>query len=292
MTTRRFNSADSSAAAAIVALARSREDDGIDPFPPSIEVEVLADAGARGKGNECHPRVAADGSTVVGYGIVDYSPDMIRAQLLGPIVHPDHRGKGHGKRLLYDLLDQARTARQKTVRACVAARNAAGRRLLEGAGFKSVEKHLCLRMAKPEIIPTFEVEGVTLRRMEYEDADEAHAYLRRNVPRTARQTRSLLKSDDYAVVLAFHGKEAVGVVEVEMRYGDPARVEFLEGNSDLLQRGLGNALFAAAVRIAFSNAACQHLEFLVPGGDQSRVDAHRSAGFRERGEFACYELKL
>ncbi|MFQ5578518.1 MAG: GNAT family N-acetyltransferase, partial [Anaerolineae bacterium] len=61
---------------------------------------MLVDMGARGKGQPCHPRVAVEGEGIVGYGALDFSPAMRQAQLVGPVVHPEHRRRGHGRALL------------------------------------------------------------------------------------------------------------------------------------------------------------------------------------------------
>jgi len=122
MNTRPITSQDTAPVAELVQRVRGRPNDLVDPFPPATENELLADMGARGKGPG-RPRVAlgADGE-VVGWGAVDFSPAMKRALLVGPVVHPAQRTKGHGRNLMQVLLQNARDAHQKHVRVAVGVR--------------------------------------------------------------------------------------------------------------------------------------------------------------------------
>jgi len=293
MSTRRIHAEDAAAAAELVRLARGRPSDLIDPFPPCVETEVLVDMGARGKADPTHARVAVSGIAVAGYGALDYSPEMRRAQLVGPVVHPDERRKGLGGALLDDLIDQARVARQRYVRAAVGARNEAGRALLKRAGFRRKETHTCLRLARPASVPAIAAEGVDIRRVDPEDDHDAYfEFTRKLVPRQPKQTRSLLKSDAYVVVLAFKNDRPVGCVEVDLRHGAAASVENLDAPPSLLHRGLGNALLAEAMAAAFERDDVESVDLLVSGTDRARLDGLRDAGFQVRHELVGYELRV
>ena len=129
MKTRPITSQDTAPVADLVQLVRERPNDLVDPFPPATEIEILADMGARGRGPG-RPRVALERGEVVGWGAVDFSPAMKRAALVGPVVHPAHRTKGHGRNLIQALVQNARDAHQKHVRVCLGAHNGAGQALL------------------------------------------------------------------------------------------------------------------------------------------------------------------
>ena len=62
MVTSAIHSEHAASAAALVQLIRSRPNDLIDPDPPSAEMEVLVDMGARGKGDDAHPRISIEGA--------------------------------------------------------------------------------------------------------------------------------------------------------------------------------------------------------------------------------------
>ena len=292
MSTRPITSADAHAAAEIIRLIRARPNDLIDPFPPAVEMEVLADSGARGRGADTHPRVAEHEGTVVGYGAVDFSPDLRAARLVGPVVHPAHRNKGYGRRLLHDLLDQARTAHQKQLTASVGSQNLAGGALLKAEGFRKRATHTCLRMTRPPRPAELSMNDIIVRRVAYDDADVVSEYIKPLVPRTAKQTRSLLKSDEYAIILAFRNGSPTGLVEVDMRYGEIASVEHLEGPDTLIQKGLGNLLLAEAVRVAFQDESIDRLDLLVAGTNKKLIASYVEAGFQRRHELVTYELKL
>jgi len=292
MTTRKFASAESAEAAELIRLVTARQDDLFDPLPPLSEAELLADSGARGRAEEACARVALEGDRLVGYGAVDWSPDLRRAQLIGPLVHPSHRRKGLGTRLLADLSDQARRAHQKYLRAMVGSLNSAGRAFLEQAGFKQQERHTCLRIGRPDRRAEITLDGVELRRAFYDDAEEVFRFTQRLVPRTAKQVRSLLKTDSYSIVMAWKEGKPVGYVEVDLRRGDRATLEHLDGQPSLIHKGLGSVLLAEAIRIAFDREGVGSLDLLVSGADEERLQDYRRSGFHLRHELIAFEAKI
>ena len=293
---RPITSADAAIAAELVRLVRERPNDRNDPAPACQEAEILADSGARGKGADRHPLVAiqanGDDDLVVGYGALDVSPEMRRARLVGPVVHPAHRRSGHGARLLAALLEQARASRQRTVGVAIGRDNGAAEALLAAHGFRLKKIQTCLRLDKPLRIPELEMDGVRVQRIGPDDAHGLFAFTRKLVPRTAKQVRSLLKSDDYAALLAYRGDEVVGFGELDMRYGRVAAVEEVDGVPALIRKGLGNVLLARLMGIAFSGGA-EALELVVAEDpSDKRVRGYVAAGFEIRAELAGYEIRL
>lgn len=292
MTTRQYKSPDSAEVAELTSLIAARPDDLIDPFPHTTETELLADSGARGKEEETSPRVVLQGDEIVGYGALDFSPDLRRAHLIGPVIHPGHRRAGLGRELLASLQSQARTAHQKYIRAAVGAMNRGGQAFLASTGFKQQERHTCLSLQRPERFVTLEMDGITLRRALYEDAEEVYRFTQRLVPRTYKQVKSLLRTDAYSITLAHRQGKPVGYVEVDMRRGERASLEHLDGQPSLIHKGLGNLLLADAIREAFDAERVEHLDLLVSGADRARLEAYAKAGFHIRHELISYEAKL
>jgi ribosomal protein S18 acetylase RimI-like enzyme len=293
MNTRPITSQDTAPAAELVRLVRERPNDLVDPFPPATENELLADMGARGKGPG-RPRVAlGEDGEVVGWGAVDFSPSMKRALLVGPVVHPAQRTKGHGRNLIQALLQNARDAHQKHVRVGVGAHNGAGQALLRAEGFRATERHTCLRLQQPPEIPALdEMAGIRVARVDADHSDRYFDFTCKFVPRQPRQVGALLKADDYAAFLAYKGDRPVACVEVDMRYGDVATVENVDGPPSLLHRGLGNLLLAEAARVAFEHARIQAVDLLMPGTDRARHDQMRERGFQIQHELVAYELRI
>jgi ribosomal protein S18 acetylase RimI-like enzyme len=293
MNTRPITSQDTAAVSDLVRLVRGRPNDLVDPFPPATEWEILADMGARGKGPG-RPRVAlGENGVVAGWGAVDFSPAMKRALLVGPVVHPAQRRKGHGRNLLQAMLQNARDAHQKHVRVGVGAHNGAGQALLRAEGFRASERHTCLRLQRPPEIP--EIEEMPGIRIERVDAEHDHVYFDftcKLVPRQPRQVGALLKTDAYAALLAYKGDRPVACVEVDMRYGEIATVENVDGPPSLLHRGLGNLLLAEATRVAFANDRIKAVEMLMPGTDRARHDQMRERGFQVQHELVAFEQKI
>jgi RimJ/RimL family protein N-acetyltransferase len=279
-------------AAALVRLVRSRPNDRIDPYPPSVESEVLADTGARENDETCRPRIAVASDELVGYGALNFSPLLKRALLVGPVIHPAHRRNGYGLQILTELLDQAAANQQRSVRAVVGEDNAAGQALLSHAGLKRKERHTCLRLTRPARFLEMKMGGISVRRAWADDSELIAELGRRLVARTERQTRSLLKTSTYAVVVAFKGLKPVGFAEVDMRHGDVATLEQVEGPPALIQKGLGNLLIAETIRIVFQDEQVEALELLMEGTHRARIDAYAGIGFEPREELVAYERKI
>lgn len=292
MNTRPMCSDDAAKAADLVCIVRERPNDRVDPFPPSTELEMLVDAGGRGKGPDRHPIVAVEDGEVVGCGALDCSAEMKTAQLVGPLVHPAHRRRGHGTRLLHDLLQQARSADQKHVRTMVGADNGAAAALLSANGFRRKKTYASLMIDRPAHFPELAMDTITIRRVSYDDANEVVAFTEKIIPRRAKQVRSLLKTDDYAILLAYRKGKLSAVAELDMRYGEVATVEQIDGNGSLLRKGLGNLLLARLMPIAFANARIHRFELLIAGTDRAQLEAYDKAGFKAAGELHGYEIKV
>jgi len=290
--TRLFSGDDSAQVAELSRVVRSRPKDVIDPYPPASEIEMMADAAARGKGEERHPHVIEVDGTVVGFGALDFSDDLHRAQLVGPIVHPAHRHKGCARKLLASLVDQARLARQHEIRATVGGMNQTGRVLLEKAGFKTLACNSLLRIARPKSFGDVQMDGVTVRRATYDDAHDVHEFVRRLVPRNAKQTRSVLKTSEYIVLLAEKRKQIVGFAEVDLRQPGIALLEHLDGPPNMLHVGLGNLLLWESVRTAFENPEVEFFDLVAVGNDPKMLTAYANVGFELLHDLVVYELKL
>ncbi|MEM8884201.1 MAG: GNAT family N-acetyltransferase [Planctomycetota bacterium] len=289
---RAFAGTDSASVAELVRLVRTRPKDFVDPWPPNTELEVLADAGARGKQTARHPRVIDADGTVVAYGAVDYSDDLKRAQLVGPMVHPVHRHRGYGRLLIDDLVQQARDARQKELRATVGGMNQAARALLEAAGFKTIACNSVLRLGRPESFGNLHLEGIKVRQATYDDWEDAHEFVRKLVPRTEKQTRSVLKTSEYIMLLAYQRRLIIGFAEVDVRSGDVATLEHLDGPPNLLHKGLGNLLLWESVRAAFERPEVEFFDFVVVGNDPTVLSRYVDAGFERKHDLVIYELAL
>jgi ribosomal protein S18 acetylase RimI-like enzyme len=292
MNTRLISSEHAGAVADLPRLIRSDPADRIDPFPPPFEIEVLADSGSRANEESCRPRVAIVDDVLVGYGALNFSPHLKRGQLIGPVVHPEHRRMGHGAKLLIDLLGQARDNGQKRVRAVVGAENAGGQAFLKEAGFKATDRHTCLRLPRPPQFPEIKMSGITTRRAWADDSELLFELSSKLSPRTQKQLRSLLKTNTYGVVVAFQKLRPVGFAEVDLRQGESASLEQIEGPPSLIHKGLGNLLLAEAIRIAFDDDRIDALDVLMVGAEQARLKAYEEVGFARSHELIAFESKV
>jgi len=292
MTMRPIHSADAGPAAELVQTVRDRPSDGIDPFPPSGEWEVLTDMGARGKTPERCAHVAVEVDRIAGYGAVDYAGDMRRAVLVGPVVHPAARRNGHGRALLERAIEQARAGKQREMGIAVRTENGAAMALLESVGFRRKGSRVCMRVERREQMPVFSMKGITVRQATDEDAAQFVRFTSGRVPRTPKQTRSFLKSDAYVVLLALMKNNVVGFAEIDLRHGPVATLEQVDGESARIRKGLGNMLVAEAMREAFQRDGITHFDLLVPGNNKAQIDSFQASGLERHHEFVTYELKL
>jgi ribosomal protein S18 acetylase RimI-like enzyme len=289
---RNFRSSDSAALAELSRIVRRRPKDCIDPWPPDSAAEMLADAAARGKKSARHPRVLESESGLIGYAALDFSDDLTRAAVVGPILHPAHRHKGYGRLLLEEVIDQARVANQKGIRATVGGMNQAARALLKSTGFSSVACNTVLRIRRPDTFGEFHMDGVEVVQAVYDDSDDVHEFVRKLVPRAPKQTRSLLKTDEYLILLAKQRNRVIGFAEVDLRQGTTATLEHLDGPPNLLHQGLGNLLLWESVRTAFRTKSIESFEFVVVGNDPETLLGYLEAGFERCHDLVIYELDL
>ena len=94
------------------------------------------------------------------------------------------------------------------------------------------------------------------------------------------------------MLLALVKSNIVGYAEVDLRAGDVATLEQLDGESARIRKGLGNMLVTEAMRAAFRNEGIQQFEFLVPGNNLAQIESFTDAGMERRYELVTYELKL
>ncbi|MHC4958427.1 MAG: GNAT family N-acetyltransferase [Planctomycetota bacterium] len=294
---RPITSAEAAAAAEIVQLVRERPNDRIDPWPPCREFDVLLDAGARGKGPEVHPLIAVDKTDVqervVGYGAVDVSPEINYIQLVGPVIHPAYRRRGFGKALVEGMLEQGRAARGvKHARIQVSSQNGAAQELLPALGFKQKKIYTCLRLKKPEAFPELALPGIDVRRVDEKEDKAVHEFTKRLMPRPKKQTRALLKSEEYVAVVAYRKGEIVGIAELDLRFGKVGTIEHIDGVPSLIQKGLGAVLIANLMPIVFNDAGGEFIEMMIAGTEREQMKAYAAAGFKKSAELFGFERKL
>jgi len=194
---------------------------------------------------------------------------------------------------MVELLNCARKARQKFLRATVGAKNEAAAALLAAFGFREKETHACLRLPRPRALPeSSPPAGIELRRVGPDQADAYFAFTRSLLPREERQTRALLKADHYVAICAWREGSPVACVEVDLRYDDVATVEQLEAPPSLLAKGFGNTLLLEAARHAFGDERIQALDLVMKGADPARREALAKSGFTVRHELVSHDLRL
>jgi predicted N-acetyltransferase YhbS len=170
--------------------------------------------------------------------------------------------------------------------------NQAGRALLESAGFKTLACNTVLRLGRPERYGELHLEGVDIRQATYDDWEDVHEFVRKLVPRTEKQTRSVLKTSEYLVLLANQRRRVIGFAEVDLRQGNVATLEHLDGPPNMLHKGLGNLLLWESVRAAFESSETEFFDFVVVGNDPKILSRYMDAGFERRHDQIVFEAKL
>lgn len=119
--------------------------------------------------------VEEDTGEVVGFGGVEVSPGFEHADLFGPLVAPEYRGRQRGRLLLEASVERARKRGAASVIASIGARNKSGRLLLERAGFEARgNAHAVFRLRAADHRPVrSEPAGVTVRRGAAGDLEDA-----------------------------------------------------------------------------------------------------------------------
>jgi len=82
-----------------------------------------------------HLLVLDDGTALKGYILVGTAPDKSRSWILGLGITRDERGRGHGRRLMVEVLELLRGMGVREVRLTVAPSNSTAIELYETLGF-------------------------------------------------------------------------------------------------------------------------------------------------------------
>ncbi|MDX2004249.1 MAG: GNAT family N-acetyltransferase [Meiothermus sp.] len=251
--------------------------------PEGLWWEVMA-------GEEDQAWVWLEGGRVQGYASL--VPFWDGAALEGPVV----RG-GDGGALLEHLIKEARAEGYPTLYAFPEASNKYARQLLEAKGFSP--EHTTYFYSIPRSDLAYPVpKGY---RIKFAEPVNPEAY--RDIYSRSSDNRSLrLGWDDDALrqhfvgsdcdlLMAFKGKDAVGMAEIEFEDG-AAEVAYIGVVPEARGKGVGRALLGAAAEHAFAHPEVSTLRVRAHDHEKAAQELYKRLGFTGNEAVVTYALEL
>lgn len=288
MEIRRFRAGDGPALGALAqSFARGETDFVLNPLWET-EDELAAEFERHGIRPEDHVLVADDGDGgVLGMsGFLRFEGESVGA-LLAPIVEREERGHGVGGRLLRAALELGPQLGLALATAALGSRNRSGQALLTAYGFRPVRQSFFMQCDErpKQVAPPA---GVELSAAGSADRDAVlELYTEAGFPpRTADSMRAAFEDGRHDHVVARHGGEVIGFVELETHWPRRVWVSYVGVRPALRQRGLGSALVSWALDRQFQGRAERAMLMLSPA-NRAALRAYEKVGF---GRFRLIDI--
>lgn len=234
--------------------------------------------------------------------------DMVRELEIGRIiidgaVHPAHRGRGIGSRLLEIAVAHGRKLRAEVVQIPVVNRMAASRSFVENKNFALVRRHWQMSLTRygggrPRIPHGFELRH-------FVPGDEEGLCALQNLafagswgfrPNTVEEIRYLVNTSlchAEGILLITEGQRMVAYC---WTVDDPvdkekACIRMMGVDPDYRGRGLGKAALVAGIEY-LTKRGLKEIELLVDSRNPSAKRLYQSAGFKRKGTILWYQKRL
>ena len=236
--------------------------------------------------------VAEDEGEVVGFGGVELPRGFSHAELFGPIVAPKAQGHRLGTTLLQASVEGARAGGAASVLTAIGTRNAAGRILLQGHGFRPKGGvQATYRLRQDDHRPVLEApEGIAVRRATRADLDEALRLYRECFPE-GRFPESVWAEniDQRAVYAAESGGKVVAVLNI-----DPSDrwIYHVAVASEARNRRIGSYLLSRALEEYWREHPEAEIGLNVEADNVSAIRLYRRQGFAPWLVLQVFELSL
>jgi ribosomal protein S18 acetylase RimI-like enzyme len=220
----------------------------------------------------------ADGE-IAGFGGLEVAPGWEHADLFGPLVGLTHRGQKIGGRLLGAAIEIGKESGASRIIGSIGTRNAAGRMMLERAGFRTQEgAHALYRLLPSQHRAVEEPPaGVEVQRGSPDDFDDALTLYHECFP-TGRFPDEVWRRalERGTVYLAREGPRAVAVVDID---ASDRWIYHLGVTSDEREHGVGAYVLSSALEDYWRDNPGQSLGLSVSADNVPAIRLYRRQGF-------------
>ena len=272
------------------ALARPSEQVGNPLWETSAEMESELSGWDRPAGDTLF--VEEENGAIAGFGGVEFGAAWEHADLFGPLVSPDFRGRKIGSRLLETSIEAGRASGAKRILGSVGTRNMRGRMHLERAGFRALDGVQEVYRLLPRSLRPLEQgpDGVTVRRGGPEDLEAALALYRECFP-GGRFPESIWRDalERGTVYLAEFGGSAIAFVDIDPSDRWAYHVGDTEPERD---RGIATYLLSCALENYWRRHPGESLGLSVSAANLPAIRLYRRLGFMPWLVLQPFELVL
>lgn len=236
--------------------------------------------------------VAEEEGRVVGFGGVELPREFEHAELFGPIVAPKAQGHRLGTALLETSTERARAAGATSILTAIGTRNAAGRLLLEGHGFRRDEgAQATYRLRPTDHRPLREAPaGVIVRPAGAEDLERAVTLYRECFPEGRWPDAVWKENIGRGTVYAAEAEgEVIGVLNI-----DPSDswIYHVGVTEDARNRHVGAYLLSRALEDYWQKHPGEEIGLDVRADNVPAIRLYRRQGFAPWLVLQIFELSL
>jgi len=252
--------------------------------------------------------VAEHDGSIIGYAGV-FLERVLKRAILECLIHPMHRKKGIGTKLIRRAVRHAEEAESKVVQACIPQINLPAKNLAARLSFKFIRQFYELQLDFNNIrLPDLEPSGYIIRNLGHDEADKLTQLQNRafadswgfnpNTPDEISYRINLSSCSPENIMMAYLKNHPIGYCWTRIMLEDNSAAGGMKGEIHMLgvdpayrKKGIGrNVLLAGLADLKSKGVTI--VELTADGEDPAAIGLYESVGFKLCSRSEWYQKKL